>query len=181
MHNIKQYIETNFQNNIDYLEKNHPILFTKISAYENAVKNGYYNEKYELVYENGDFDIFIKQDQEYLYKQKPKEFVKLLTVSVDFSRKSNLFVAMKTPNQELKSQDMKEIEKFIFFGIANATHIEQIDKKISAKNYFIVEDDLELFRLSLMCINYAKIAKHSKLYFSILKMKMNFKKQQYPF
>jgi len=176
MNKINKKITENFQNNINYLESKHPLIFQKISAFENAIENGHYNEQYELVFENGDFDIFIKQTQEYLYKQEPKKFVRILTASVDFSRKNNLFIAMKTSDKKLEEQEMKEIKKFIFFGVANATHIEQVDKKISAKNYFIVEDDLELFRLSLMCIDYSKIAKHSKLYFSIFEDENEFQK-----
>ena len=62
---------------------------------------------------------------------------------------------------------MKKIHKFIFFGVGLGTHIEEIDKKIQAENYLIIEDDLELFRLSLFTTNYKKLSGQSRLFFCI--------------
>ncbi len=62
---------------------------------------------------------------------------------------------------------MKEIKKFIFFGVGLGTHIETVDAKIKAETYLIVEDDLELFRLSMFVTNYAVLAKSAKLFFSV--------------
>jgi|GEM_PF-118763 len=69
-------------------------------------------------------------------------------------------------NRENK-KEMKNIEKFIFFGVGLGSHIVKIDKKISAKVYLIIEDDLELFRLSLFATKYYELASSSKLIFSI--------------
>ncbi len=60
---------------------------------------------------------------------------------------------------------MINIKKFIFLGIGLGLHIEEIHKKITGKEYLIIEDDLEQFRLSLFTLNYAKIAQNTKLYF----------------
>ncbi len=65
------------------------------------------------------------------------------------------------------SMSMKRIEKFIFFGVGLGTHIERVDAKINSKVYLIVEDDLELFRLSMFVTNYQKLSKNSTLFFSI--------------
>ena len=69
------------------------------------------------------------------------------------------------------SQDkttMKKIYKFIFFGTGLGFHITAIHKKIQANVYFIVEDDLELFRLSLFTTDYEELsANGTKLYFSV--------------
>lgn len=69
---------------------------------------------------------------------------------------------------------MQKIEKFIFFGVGLGTHILKIDAKISAKTYFIIEDDLELFRLSLFTAPYYKLAQKSKLLFSVFDSKQEF-------
>ncbi|MBA1433204.1 MAG: motility associated factor glycosyltransferase family protein [Epsilonproteobacteria bacterium] len=66
-----------------------------------------------------------------------------------------------------KSTTMKKIQKFVFLGTGLGLHIETVHKKIKAKAYLIIEDDLELFRLSLFTLNYAKLATGSKLYFWI--------------
>lgn len=69
---------------------------------------------------------------------------------------------------------MRKIEKFIFFGVGLGTHILKIDEKISAKTYFIIEDDLELFRLSLFTVQYYKLAQKSRLIFSVFDSKQEF-------
>ena len=66
-----------------------------------------------------------------------------------------------------ENSTMKRLEKFIFFGTGLGTHIVTVDKKIGSDFYLFVEDDLELFRLSLFVTDYSKIAQHSELYFVI--------------
>nr|MCH9812764.1 DUF2920 family protein [Campylobacterota bacterium] len=68
----------------------------------------------------------------------------------------------KTPSNQMQS-----IEKFIFLGVGLGGHIMEIDKKINAKVYLIVEDDIELFRLSLFCTPYYTLAAKSELVFSV--------------
>ncbi len=62
---------------------------------------------------------------------------------------------------------LKKLHKYIFFGTGLGTHLITIDKQIQAKVYLIIEDDLELFRLSLFTTDYAKLAENSRLIFSI--------------
>ncbi len=66
-----------------------------------------------------------------------------------------------------ETSSMKKIQKFIFFGVGLGTHIKEIDKKISAENYLFIEDDLELFRLSLFTTNYKKLSEYARLFFCI--------------
>lgn len=79
-----------------------------------------------------------------------------------------------TNTQSPKTQTMNAIEKFIFLGIGIGTHIEKIHQKINAQVYFIVEQDLELFRSSLFVTDYSKLAKSSKLFFSIAQSTTDF-------
>ncbi len=66
-----------------------------------------------------------------------------------------------------QNPEMSEIKKFIFFGVGLGSHLVSIDKKVSAENYMIVEDDLELFRLSLFVTNYKVLASKAKLFFCV--------------
>lgn len=68
----------------------------------------------------------------------------------------------------LKDKSYKKFEKFIFIGTLLGRHIVGIDKKIKAKNYFICENNLEIFRLSLFVTNYRDLTIQSKLTFSIM-------------
>lgn len=62
----------------------------------------------------------------------------------------------------------KKFDKFIFVGTLLGRHILNIDKKINAKKYFICENNLEIFRLSLFVTNYRSLSQKSKLTFSIM-------------
>jgi len=62
---------------------------------------------------------------------------------------------------------MKAIDKFIFVGVGLGTHISAIDEKIKSTEYLIIEDNLELFRLSLFVTPFYEIAKDSNLFFSV--------------
>lgn len=66
-----------------------------------------------------------------------------------------------------QNKTLKTIDKFIFFGVGLGLHITAIQKKINSKVCFIVEDDLELFRLSLFTINYKDLASTATLIFSV--------------
>jgi len=71
------------------------------------------------------------------------------------------------------TDEMQEIEKFIIIGVGLGMHIMDIDSKISAEEYFIIEDDLELFKLSLFTTPYFKLEK-ATLTFSVSDDKMAF-------
>ena len=73
------------------------------------------------------------------------------------------------------SQEMEKIYKFIFFGVGIGKHITSIHKKIQAEAYFIIEDNLELFRLSLFVTDYEALGKKAKLFFAIMSNPSDFK------
>ena len=72
------------------------------------------------------------------------------------------------------STTMKKIDKFIFVGVGLGTHIVSIDEKIAAGEYLIIEDNLELFRLSLFTTPYFEIAKKANLYFGVAQNETDF-------
>ena len=73
----------------------------------------------------------------------------------------------KEATKKIVEPKMSEIKKFIFFGVGLGMHITTIDEKVKAENYLIVEDDLELFRLSLFVTNYQMLSKHARLFFCV--------------
>ena len=64
-------------------------------------------------------------------------------------------------------EEMKTIPKLIILGVGLGTHIPYICMQARAKAYFIVEPNLELFRLSLFTIKYYNLSTATQLYFSI--------------
>jgi len=204
MQDINAIITKNFNDNINYFQTYHKELFNKLAAFDNAVTNGHYQEKYELTYENGNFDVREKSTNHYLYNKQIVKHTKLATQSINYDLNSSLFecfVRQNETNPSLpyagktinlihrllnKNKTLQKIDKFIFFGTALGIHITSIHKKISAKHYFIIEDDLELFKLSLFCTNYKDISNTAKITFAIfteeeefLKISEDFLNDQY--
>jgi len=198
MPDINQTITTNFQDNVSYFEKNHPQLFSKLSALDSAIANGYYQEKYELVYENNGFDVFERSSNIFLYNKESLAHTLISTNSINFKSNENLFegfhrynfsqediskyeqnrpmtsylsdiapLIYSTQSHYKEEKLLKTIDKFIFFGVGLGLHLSSIHQKIHAKVYLIIEDDLELFRLSLFTTNYKQISQDSILIFSV--------------
>lgn len=59
------------------------------------------------------------------------------------------------------------IFKYIFFGVGTGKHLELIQRKFRFKQVLIVENSIELFRLSLFTLNYEKVFDGVKVFFSI--------------
>ena len=56
-------IVATFNDNISYIQSTHPLLFSKLLALDDAVADGHYKEQYELVFDNGYFDVLeIRED-----------------------------------------------------------------------------------------------------------------------
>ncbi len=65
------------------------------------------------------------------------------------------------------SSSMLRVEKFIFLGVGLGTHIKSIDEKLQSSYYLIVEDNLEIFRLSLFVTPYYELSPDATIYFAI--------------
>jgi len=188
---MQETIVDNFTQNIEYIREKHPALFEKLSAFDNAVAYGHYEEMYELKYELKQFDVYNKATNTMLYENASDKHTNILTQSVNLNKNENVFEAFKLLDIEYAPEgfkyllnlshsskqnykQLKHIYKFIFFGTNLGLHIEAIDKKIHAKQYLIVEDNLELFRLSLFTTKYYQIAKNSTITFAVFEDKNEF-------
>ncbi|MGE4420166.1 MAG: 6-hydroxymethylpterin diphosphokinase MptE-like protein [Sulfurimonas sp.] len=74
-----------------------------------------------------------------------------------------------------ENDEMKYIQKYIFCGVGLGLHIPPIQNKTKSQQLFIIEDNLELFRLSLFTTDYKKLSTKAKLYFSIMDDEFDFK------
>ena len=61
----------------------------------------------------------------------------------------------------------QRFKKFIFVGTMLGVHLNIIHSHIQSEAYLVVEDDFELFWLSLFVVDYTSIARTSKLFFAI--------------
>ena len=67
-----------------------------------------------------------------------------------------------------KKKEFKSVGKFIFMGVILGTHLDSIHKKISSKNYLIIEPDIEIFYLSMFVSKYYDFAPNAKKVYSIM-------------
>lgn len=70
---------------------------------------------------------------------------------------------------DYKFKKYKYIDKFMFIGTLLGRHIPLILEKTNAKDFFVCEQNLELFRLSLFVVDYSNLAREGKtVVFSIM-------------
>jgi len=185
--NLNEIAVTTFHENIQYLAKNHRDVYDKLLAFDTAIENNQYQNRYELIIRDDYFDVLELSSGDYLYNSSSKDYASLASKSINFKRDSNLFESFKKIPLAIESEhfvdiapilryikknlnpasEMHSIKKFIFFGAGLGTHITEIDKKIGANIYLIIEDDIELFKLSLFVTKYYELSLKSELIFSV--------------
>ncbi len=205
MQDINELITNNFNENIKYFESEHPKIFKKLSSLDNAIANGHYKDKYELVYENDGFDVYEKESDTFLYNKESIAHTLASEYSVNNSTQNHIYegfarhsysedtiqsIRSKNTINEFRNytlditeyikrdfntpKELLSLDKFIFFGVGLGIHIEKIHQKICSQVYYIIEDDLELFRLSLFTLNYKNLAHEATLIFSVFEDKEEF-------
>lgn len=193
MHTIEQEAIKRYNRNLSYLSDNHQELFKQISLFNSALEQNLYKSKYELEYKDGYFDVFEQASGAFLYNENSQEHAKAVAKSVNTQKDNHLFDGLRIYDTDKRVVDiagndilkelipimhyanthinstmhMKKIEKFIFIGIGLGLHLIEVDKKIRSGEYLIIEDNLELFRLSLFTTDYEQLGKNSVLHFSI--------------
>ncbi len=184
-----------YEKNLAFLKEKYQETFTKIQALNSATQSGQYSEKYSLEYMTTYFDVKLNNTNDYLYADNSIEISKQLSKQVNFRKDSYHFDGFRMHHNIEKIEDelqdtqkgllglyplmsyyldnhkesdqLKTIKKFIFIGTGLALHLPLIDSIVKAKHYLIIEDDLELFHLSLFCTPYYNFAKETNLTFCI--------------
>lgn len=165
--------------NIEYLKNNEYNLYKKIVLFEE--KN---NEDYSLEFIDNHFEIVDKHGQN-TYNCDPF-FDAQYRVNNLYSKPSHLLIIDEN-TKKLKSTDKFESNKFIneftelfinnndakkfnkmmFIGTLLGVHINDIHNECKCETYLILEDNIEIFRLSLFLTDYETISTHSKIFFAI--------------
>ena len=189
----------NYEKNLTYFSQKHPDIFKNIrifdasaTSYALEYKNGYF-DVLELISNhflyNCDSNEYAKQAAKSVNYSKtsslfegiidyiisPDQIKKLKTQKLIDSDIRDVLPIMQIARKIApKTSTIKKIDKFIFVGVGLGTHIVSIDEKVNASDYLIIEDDFELFRLSLFVTPYYEIAKKTRLTFSIAQNKQQF-------
>lgn len=182
---------------MEYIHSVDSALYNKLIALDTILSDGTYPQKYDLEYKDGYFDVVDLATKETLYKQNSKKISQELTNNISLKKNDNIIEChhnykytqgsienIKDANAYVRhattapishyyhqfiSEDMhmKHIEKFIFFGTGLGLHIPLIVEKFDLTVMLIIEDDIELFRLSLFTSNYKNILQDRQVFFSI--------------
>ena len=177
---LEQTILSIYSKNIEYFKIEHKNLYSKIKDFEN--KNYF---QYSLSFENNHFEL-INENNTFIYNCDPfydastrvdkieetGSFSIIKTNALYYARHINYEVdGLKYINNYISLIKDKKINKsfskFIFLGTLLGVHLNDIDKKIKAQSYLIIEDSIDIFRLSLFLTDYKELEKNSKLYFCI--------------
>ena len=195
MESIENAAVETYTKNIEYFTNTHKHLIELISTLDLAVTRGDYEEEYSLEYIDGYVYIKNLKTGHYTYNQNSNNISKQITNRVTYSKKQSCFEGYPLYNftdEEFEktggapkllvgmlplmryyiehlnlANPMKEINKFIFVGVKLGLHIPMIHEKIRAKEYLIIEDNLEIFKLSLFTTKYYELGKEATLYFSV--------------
>ena len=146
---LQEQVVARYADNLVYLQNSHPQLYKNLMLLDIAIDQGDYEERYALEYrDDAYFDIRQIVGDTYLYGENSEDFAKAVI-----------------PDALTEA----DLHKAIFFGAALGTHVTCLAERIERPAIFwIVEDDLELFRLSLFVTDFAQIAANGRLFFSVM-------------
>lgn len=186
MQAIEQKAIQTYSANMTYFSNQHPELFKKLNLLETAIAQGKYRSKYELEYKDGYFDIYIHESNSFLYGNSSVQFAADMAKNADLKKNTHAFETVPSysnysgprlpqilplmsyinANTNL-DMHMKKMYKCIFVGVGLGLHLKTVKHEFHPAECLIIEDDLELFKLSLFTTDYAALAKQTKLHFSI--------------
>ena len=177
--------------NLNFLENNFPDIFKKIVTLQSAIDNGQYKERWSLEYKDDSyFDLKYIEDDNLFYKTDSFKYSQDIADETAMDTKDTFSMLYRDEDNKLalsRNYDkiksiinhindkvdfsnikFRTINKYIFFGVGLALHIDYIFNKIKPLNTYIVEPDIEIFRLSMFITNYANFQfEDHKLFLSV--------------
>jgi len=90
---LQNAVTTTFLANLSFLSEYDNELYQRVDELSRMINNGTYIEKYtlEFIMENGDFDLYDKVNDKYLYKRNPKKINDDLVKQIQFDKKNSIF------------------------------------------------------------------------------------------
>lgn len=181
--NIEEIQNTMFliySKNLNFFKNDYPEIYMKISDLEK--KNIY---EYSIDFINNHFEL-VNNKNEYIYNCDPyydAEYrLKNLNEESSFSliKTDKEYDQVKTYDfridpykilnnyiEVIKNKNVYINQKFIFLGSILGLHISSIVKESDFKIFLIIEDNLEIFRLSMFLNDYEDISTKKKIFFMI--------------
>jgi hypothetical protein len=176
---IQQTLQEIFLNNLNFFKQVFPLIYNKILEFEKSNI-----ENYSLEFVNNKFQLFDLRNKVNFYKKEPFEdaidrinnfdlgsafnLIKLeaLGKSNHYKNEINAYSYLNEFIEHFQDIDIK-INKFIFIGTLLGLHINDFHKKINATSYLIIEENIEIFRLSMFMTDYRILSENSVIFFAI--------------
>ncbi|MEA3512560.1 MAG: 6-hydroxymethylpterin diphosphokinase MptE-like protein [Campylobacterota bacterium] len=181
LEDIQKTLEQIYLKNSLFLQKYHCEVYEKLKVFENTYKENYYidikDNHFELVDIDGEttYNCDPFYDAQYRAKNIDKHIsgISMLDHKKREIESDENFEFSRFINQYIELFKNKKIDtnikykKFIFIGTLLGVHLNDIAKVVQSNSYLIIEDNLEVFRLSLFLTDYEQLAQNSKLFFAI--------------
>ncbi len=199
---VEKQVAQLYQDNVNFLQTSYPELFKTLQYFEHALEIGEIEESYALeLKDEGYFDVKDLKQNKWLYGEDSNLYSQALCDKLSFKKGvssfesfnvvdvKNIEAAKKNDKNgttgiyplmsyylenSKEEEEVLSIRKFIFIGVGLGLHIPLIDAKICADEYLVIEDNFELFRLSLFLTPYCDIAKYATFHFSIAEYENDF-------
>jgi hypothetical protein len=184
---IQQTLQEIFLSNLEYFKTNHNHLYQKIIDFEKLNI-----ENYSIEFVDNHFELININTHEKFYKKDP--FIEAKTRINNFDI-SNAFALIKLEKYEKRNHYENEINayefindyikefgneskidirKFVFIGTLLGVHLNDFHNFLKNDVYLIIEENIEIFKLSMFMTDYKTLSKDSKLFFIINEPEDNF-------
>lgn len=168
----KQYYQERYS--LEYKENYFDVLEIETGKWlygENSYKHAQLaTQSVDFTKEGNLFETFHNID---ISKEQSEQIAQLNINENSMAGSANLIYYANTFASK-QNTTMRKLYKFIFLGTALGLHITEIHNKLHSYVYFIIEDDLELFRLSLFVTDYRQISEQSTIIFSVYENDVEF-------
>jgi hypothetical protein len=176
---IEKTLQEIFVSNLDFFKINYPLIYKKIVEFEKLNI-----ENYSIDFINNKFQLNNIHSHQNFYESEPFQDSMDRINKFDISSAFNLVKIEQIKNKNPYKNEINaysylnefiehfqdidiKINKFIFIGTLLGIHINDFHKIINAKNYLIIEENIEIFRLSMFMTDYKILSEHSVLFFAI--------------
>ena len=184
---IQQTLQEIFLSNLEYFKTNHNHLYQKIIDFEKLNI-----ENYSIEFVDNHFELININTHEKFYKKDPFIDAKTRINNFDIS---NAFALIKLEKyekrnhyeneinayefindyiKEFENQSKIDVKKFVFIGTLLGVHLNDFHNFLKSDIYLIIEENIEIFKLSMFMTDYKTLSKDSKLFFIINESTDNF-------
>lgn len=184
---IQQTLQEIFLNNLEYFKKHHNSLYNRVIEFDKLNI-----ENYSIEFIDNHFELIDIKNHQKFYNKDPFIDAKARVNNFDISNafalikldlyekvnhyenEINAYEFINDYIKEFKNQSKIDIKKFVFIGTLLGVHINDFHHFLKSDVYLIIEENIEIFKLSMFMTDYKTLASDSKLFFVINESTNNF-------